>query len=340
MTERKLAVIKRIDEITPIPDADAIECARVGGWRVVVKKGEYQENQLAVFCEVDSFVPTTLAPFLTKAGHFPKEYEGIQGERLRTVRLRGQLSQGLLLPIDVLLSQPLCATLSEEDFIEGGDVTELLGIIKWERPELAGTCSNAKGNFPHFLRKTDQERCQNLSREIAERKGESFEVTIKIDGSSITCFHFNGAGGVCSRNIELKEDEGNAFWDIARKEHLLEKIAGRNIAVQGELIAPNIQSNYEKVTKPEFYCFSIFDIDKQEYLLPSERIALCKDLGIPHVKVFDSNFVLDHTVDELLAMAEGEGMKPQVKREGLVFKSNTNGFSFKAISNSYLLKEK
>jgi len=339
MTERKLAVIKRIDEITPIPDADAIECARVGGWRVVVKKGEYEAGQLAVYCEIDSWIPTTVAGFLTKAGHFPKEYRGIQGERLRTVKLRGQLSQGLLLPLSVVKNddwhnQYEC---SPE---EGFDVTEFLGIIKWERQELAGTCSNAKGNFPHFLRKTDQERCQNLSREIAERKGESFEVTIKIDGSSLTAYHFNGTEGVCSRNIELKEDEGNAFWAIARKEQLLEKISGRNIAVQGELIAPNIQSNYEKVTKPEFHCFSIFDIDKQEYLLPAERITLCKELGIPHVKVLDSSFVLDHNVDELLAMAEGEGMNPQVKREGLVFKSNSCGFSFKAISNSYLLKEK
>lgn len=102
MTERKLATIRRIAEVKEIVGADAIEAVRVDGWWVVVKKGEYQVGQLAVYLEVDSWVPTDIAPFLTKAGHEPKEYEGIKGERLRTVKLRGQLSQGLLLPISVI----------------------------------------------------------------------------------------------------------------------------------------------------------------------------------------------------------------------------------------------
>lgn len=348
MTERKMAVIKRIDEIIPIPDADSIECARVGGWRVVVKKGEYQAGQLAVYCEIDSWIPTAIAPFLTKAGKFPKEYLGVQGERLRTVKLRGVVSQGLLLSLPYL--HEVCGDYSDaftlqvmknDGAFEGVDVSEILGIVKWEAPEMAGTQSNSKGNFPHFLRKTDQERAQNLSREIAEHKGESFEVTIKIDGSSLTAYHFNGEVGVCSSNIELKEHEDNAFWAIVRKEHILEKLQefGANLAIQGELIAPNIQSNHENVSRPEFHCFSIFDIDKQEYLLPQQRRELCIQLGIPHVPVVDENFVLNHTVDELLQMAEGDGMNAGVKREGLVFKSNTSQFSFKAVANSYLLKK-
>lgn len=102
MTERKLATIRRIAEVKSIEGADLIEAVRVDGWWVVAKKGEFPVDSLAVYMEVDSFVPTGIAPFLTKSGHEPKEYEGVKGERLRTVKLRGQLSQGLLLPISII----------------------------------------------------------------------------------------------------------------------------------------------------------------------------------------------------------------------------------------------
>lgn len=336
--DRKMATIRKISDVVAIPDAEFICAYVVDGWKIVDKVGKYSVGELVVMCEIDSWIPSRVAPFLTKPDKFPKEYNGVQGERLKTIRLRGQLSQGLVLPLSVLGKPEEIFSINED--IIGLDVSEQLGIIKWEPPEDAGTVRNAKGSFPHFLRKTDQERVQNLTREIAERAGESFEVTVKIDGSSLTAYHYNSEVGVCSRNIELKEDEGNAFWAIARKEQLLEKLqsTGRNLAIQGELTAPNIQSNHERVTKPEFHCFSIFDIDSQEYLLPEERRQLCATLGIPHVKIIDNNFILCHTVDQLLEMAEGEGMNQGVKREGLVFKSNVSQFSFKTVSNTYLLK--
>lgn len=347
--ERKLATIRKIKEVRPIPDADKICTYVVDGWTVVDGIGKYGVNDAVVFCEIDSFIPTTIAPFLTKTGHFPKVYNGVEGERLRTVKLRGQLSQGLVLSFDHILSVlgPCADELSRAYFsndfeIEGTDVTELLGITKWEAPEYAGTNQEARGNFPDFLKKTDQERVQNLKGDLVAHVGDSFEVTIKLDGSSLTAYVNGEDFGVCSRNVNLKEVEGNAFWDIAKAEDLHNKIrtTGRNLAVQGELIAPNIQSNFEKVTKPTFRCFSIWDIDKREYLLPKERRDLCEATGIPHVPVVDAGFVLNHTVDELLLLAEGEGMNPGVKREGLVFKANDSQFSFKAVSNSYLLKEK
>ena len=145
-----------------------------------------------------------------------------------------------------------------------------------------------------------------------------------------------------ARNLELKRDENNAFWRIALEYDIHKKIraCGKNLAVQGELIAPNIQSNYEKVSRPEFYVFDIFGIDKQEYMLPDERQEFCKILNIPHVPTIDKAFSMIDNVDALLDMAEGTGMNNGVKREGLVFKHNNSEFSFKAISNSYLLKEK
>ena len=334
MTERKLATIRRIAEIKDIDGADAIEAVRVDGWWVVAKKGEYQVGQLAVYLEVDSWVPTSIASFLTKAGHEPKEFEGVKGERLRTVKLRGQLSQGLLLPISILPTTTVIEV--------GNDVTDTLGIVKWERPISPQLYGQAKGSFPSFLRKTDQERVQNIGRTLESYIDQTFEVTIKLDGSSCTIFVKDEEDGVCSRNLELKQNEDNAFWRIALEYDIHKKIRayGKNLAVQGELIAPNIQSNYEKVNKPEFYVFDVFDIDRQEYMLPKERQEFCKLLDIPHVPIVDKSLAMIDNVDKLLDMAEGDGMNKGVKREGLVFKHNNSEFSFKAISNSYLLKEK
>ena len=125
---RKLATIRKIDELRPIPEADAIECAVIGGWTVVVKRGEFSEGDLAVYCEIDSWIPHALAPFLSK-GKEPRVFDGIAGERLRTMKLRGQLSQGLLLPFAIM--KPFFDDIL---FTEGVDVSELLGIVKYEAP--------------------------------------------------------------------------------------------------------------------------------------------------------------------------------------------------------------
>ena len=324
---RKLASVQRVLEKKSIVEADLIEAYRVNGWWVVDKKGAYEVGDLVVYCEVDSWIPHALAPFLTKPGHSPREYLGVKGERLRTVKLKGQLSQGLLLP------------LVEDNSEEGQDFSEILGITKWEDTRYMANM-DARGNFPDFIPKTDQERVQNLDRTLEKYFGQSFEVTVKRDGSSLTAFVNGEESGVCSRNVNLKETEDSAFWAAANSLSLIPKIlsTGRNLALQGELMSQKIQGNYEKVQGIEWNCFDIYDIDTQEYLLPKERRELCKQLRIPHIKVVEEDFVLCHNVDQLLEMAEGPGVNPGVKREGLVFKQNNGQFSFKAISNSYLLK--
>lgn len=106
--ERKMATIRKIDDIQPIEGADLIHAVKIGGWTVVAQKSMgYKVGDLVVYCEIDSFIPTEVAPFLTQAGHFPKEYNGIKGERLRTKKLKGVISQGLLLPLDVLYEKHL-----------------------------------------------------------------------------------------------------------------------------------------------------------------------------------------------------------------------------------------
>lgn len=340
MTERKLATVRRIDDVVEIENADAIECAIIGGWNVVIKKGEFKAGDLAVYFEIDSWIPKELAPFLFEG----KEFEGVEGARLRTKKLRGVMSQGLLLPISILdtAKNEEC----EHDWEVGDDVTEVLGIKKWDKPINPQLTGLAKGNFPSFIPKTDQERVQNLTKEIEQMQGQEFEVTIKLDGSSITIYSVrneNGewGDGVCSRNLDLEEGE-SAFWIIAKQENIHEKIrsTGRQLAFQGEMLNTNIQGNWEKVDKLCMFVYDVYDIDAKKYLLPDERIALCKELHIPHVPEFNNNVILNFTVQELLLLADGEGMNKGVKREGLVFKHKHSDFSFKAISNSYLLKNK
>ena len=151
---RKMATIRKISKIASIEGAEFIEVAEVDGWRVVVNKGMYKENDLVVFCEIDSFVPTEIAPFLTASDSFPKEYLGVKGERLRSKKLRGILSQGLILPLNTLPQNDL-----EWTDPVGVDVSELLGIVKYDPPLPAQLTGQAKGNFPSLVPKTDQERC-------------------------------------------------------------------------------------------------------------------------------------------------------------------------------------
>jgi len=265
---RKLATVRRIAEVRPIEGADLIEAVRVDGWWVVCKKDEYSVGSLAVYVEIDSWVPTKIAPFLSK-GKEPKEYEGILGERLRTVKLRGQLSQGLLLPVNVI----------DSDVSEDADVTEILGITKWE-PPAEFRAANAKGNFPFFIRKTDQERLQNIKGQHLESfVGSLLQKTEKLDGSSLTMFSKDGCIGVCSRNLELIRDEENTFWKTAINngvDNLSEFCKGLeiDIAIQGEMIGPNIQGNKYNLRDHEFYCYDIFDITNQKYLNPREYIAV------------------------------------------------------------------
>lgn len=357
---RKLASVRRISEIRPIEGADAIECCVVDGWTVVAKKGEFAVNDLAVYCEIDCFIPHELAPFLSKGGE-PKEFNGVKGNRLRSISLRGQLSQGLLLkPLQVTPNGGAMVQNSSgfvHTFKEGDDVSAWLKIEKWERPIPAALAGQVKGDFPSWIRKTDQERCQNLLTEIfTENVNEKFEVTMKLDGSSCTIYHKDGELGVCSRNLELKINEENKDNTLVRMlfetglNETLTKL-GKNIAVQGEIMGPGVQGNREKLTKHMLFVYDIYDIDNQCYLSPAERLQIFEQLrvektdieksALQHVPTLAINQTLGElsikNVDELLKFAEGQSLKNAI-REGVVFKRMDGKFSFKAISNLFLLK--
>lgn len=333
---RKLATIRQIDAINPIPDADAIEVATVGGWKVVVKRGEYTVGDLAVYCEIDSWIPTYFAPFLSK-GKEPRVYNNIPGERLRTVKLRGQISQGLLLPMSVLTNYGA-------DLWEGADVTELLQIQKYEPPIPAQLAGEVRGPFPSSVPKTDQERVQNLSGELAEWQGLEFEITEKLDGTSCTFFLDQDQDlHVCSRNLDLKENPDNSLWKTALRYGVRERMIELgliNCAVQGELIGEGIQGNKYGLKGQDFFVFDIYRVNEARYMSHHERLMHTNGLGLKHTPLIDPCAGIYADVAQLLSLAEGKSvLNDRTEREGLVFKciSNTD-IHFKCISNRWLLK--
>jgi RNA ligase (TIGR02306 family) len=335
--ERKLASIRKISDLSPIEGADKIELATIDGWKVVVAKDvNHKVGDLIVYCEVDSFLPIEPEFEFLRKTSYKKMSDGREGFRLKTIRLRGQISQGLILPISVFGDFGWTA-------YEGIDVTEKLGIVKYEPPIPAQLSGMVKGNFPSFLKKTDEERVQNLSKEFESYKNEEFYVTEKLDGSSVTYYVKDEVFGVCSRNLDLLEDENNSMWKFATETGLRDRMVklGKNIAIQGEIIGEGIQGNpYQRIGQT-VKIFNGFDIDKYDYLSLEELLELVKILEVKTVPILDLEFTLPETIDELLLMAEGKSvLNLKAEREGLVIRSHDRKISFKSISNKFLLNEK
>ena len=211
---RKMAYIVKIDNLTPIEGADRIETAHIGGWTVVVKKGLHSVGNLVVFCEVDSWIPSTVDATLTPPEKEPREYQGVKGERLKTVRLRKQLSQGLVLPLCIFAELGIDKLITEDNL--GEDVAEILGIQKWERPDdpsLRG--GESRGNWPSEFSKTDLKRIQNIwGKDFDDLKNHTWCVEEKMEGSSATfALDLDGNFLVCSRNINLSGSSFLGFND-------------------------------------------------------------------------------------------------------------------------------
>lgn len=384
---RKLATIRRIKEIHPIENADAIELAVVDGWKSIIKKGEYQPGDWCVYCEIDSFLPIRPEFEFLRKSSYKKLPDGTEGFRLKSMRMRGELSQGLILPLNILegdhedeklgyltLSDgskqyqlgPYDNSLVIED---GLDITELLGITKYEPPIPAELSGKVKGRFPSFIRKTDEERVQNLTKEYETWKKDkhlkrNFYVSEKIVGSSSTFYYNNGEFGVCSRNLELSDPgefrpgtiigkdgverpkKENTFWKVAREANIHEKLAvyngntGRNIAVQGELIGEGIEKNPYNIRGHEVRIFNVFDIDEQQYFPLNHMIAFTNFiLYMKTVPILNIYFRLPNTVNELLEFANGKSaLNTKINREGIVIRSMDMNISFKVISNQFLLE--
>jgi RNA ligase (TIGR02306 family) len=343
--ERKLATIRQIDNIQPIEGADMIELATVGGWKVVVAKDvNHKVGDLVVYCEIDSFLPIEPEFEFLRKSSYKKMADGTEGFRLKTIKLRGQVSQGLILPLkDAYNVFKRNTPNMDMNWFEGLEVTEMLNIVKYEPPVPAQLSGQVKGMFPSFLKKTDEERIQNLTREFEGYKNEVFYVTEKLDGSSVTYYVKDGVFGVCSRNLDLVESEGNSMWKFAITSGLKERLLAldRNIAVQGEIIGEGIQGNPYKIIGQTVRLFNGFDIDKYEYLSLDDLLKLSKWLEVKTVPILDLEFRLPDTIDELLSYADSKSvLNEKFDREGVVIRSHDRKISFKAISNKFLLNEK
>jgi RNA ligase (TIGR02306 family) len=344
---RQLATIQTIADVQPIPDADAIEKVKVRDWWCVAKKGEFSLNEKCVYFEIDSLLPSSnpnfsfLAKSSRKQTILLEDGSTATGYRLKTVRLRKQISQGLALNLGAFgLNQ----------YVEvGTDVSEELGIYKWEPPISKQPPANAKGNFPSFIPKTDEERVQNLGRLIERHAGEIFFVTEKLDGMSVTCYRTPDGFGVCSRNLNLLPED-NTYWRAVRAAGLEETLP-LNYALQGEIIGEGIQGNPLQRKGQQLFVFNAYDIAAGKYLEYADFVALCSRLGVMTVPILETTMPLPATATALIDMADGQSaLNPNADREGLVFRPINEDYdeiggtmrrlSFKAISNRYLLSEK
>ena len=330
---RKLASIQKIVDIKPIPGADTIEVVQILGWKCVAKKGEFSIGAMCVYFEIDSLLPVaTWSEFLRRGEDKPF--------RLRGITLKKQLSQGLALPITKL---PLTA----HTWVEGDDVTELLGVKKYEPiipAELAGVC---KGNFPSFLVKSDEPRIQNFPDIIKEIQGVQFIGTLKMDGTSLTVFRKDDRFGVCSRNMELCESDTNTYWKITKELNLqnFQSSIVKNWAIQKEICGPSIQGNRMGLTKQTAYAFSLFDIDAGKYLNHDTLVRFCAEAGINTVPVvFNGTIDPSWGIDQFLEFAAKQAYSNALPAEGVVWRPTEEKYSeticgrlsFKSISNVFL----
>ena len=315
---RKLASIQRIWKLEPIEGADRIELASVLGWKCVVNKGQFREMDLAVYFEVDSFLPIRPEFEFLRASSYKKTDIMGEGFRLRTMKFRGQISQGLVLPLSafpVIEEHP-------ELWVIGTDVTYILGVRKWEVEERATTGGTIIGPLPYDCPHTDETRVQAEPGLIQEFAGLPYYITTKMDGSSHSiCIDEEGTH-VCGHNYEYKQDDDCSFYRLVNERGYLDRIEDfyrannlTRLTIQGEFCAPGIQQNRLRLKRPEWYVFTI-------------RI--------------DGHYP---TVEDLLVRADGE-YKAGVKKEGIVIRpanpvySQTIGgyLSMKVVSNKYLLK--
>jgi RNA ligase (TIGR02306 family) len=342
---RKLASVRTISEIKPIEGADLIEVVKVDNWKVVAQKGEFKVGDKVVYFEIDSFLPIREEFEFLRKSSYRKLADESEGFRLRTIRLRGQVSQGLVMPLDIIYSERIVFEKNTVLFEpkNGDDVTELLDVVKFDPPLPAELAGDAVGNFPSFIVKTDEERIQNLTDEYENYKKFKFFASEKMDGSSSTFFLNEGEFGVCTRNYQMKINPDNTFGRILSATNLEDKLRafGRNLAIQGEIVGEGVQDNKYKLKGQKLLVYNIFDIDIFDYVSKEEMLKICNEFGLETVPTILVDFTLPETIEELLEIANGKSvLNANTIREGLVWVSIDSPvrISFKTISNTFLLK--
>jgi RNA ligase (TIGR02306 family) len=327
----KPATIQKILWIRPIENADSIEACGVLGWQVVARKGEFHVGDIVVYVEIDSVVPELPEYEFLRRYHF----------RVRTAKLRGAISQGLILPW------------TGEGVEIGTDVSDILGITHYEKPIPVSLSGMVRGTFPtHLVPRTDEERIQNVPEILNELEGVEVYVSVKVNGTSSTFLIYDGDYQVCSRNNSFKlndNNEENVYLRMSDKYGIREilELCDGNFAIQGEIAGPGIQKNQLGLKELDLFVFDVYNINERKYLGYDELRSFCLDHKLNMVPVCDT-FILNHTIDELLELAQGLYKGTKNAREGIVVRPIDTQYSgvlcdrasFKVLNNVFLLKEK
>jgi hypothetical protein len=350
-----LASIQKILKLEPIEGADLIEKSTVLGWEIVVKKGEYKVGDLCSYIQIDTVVPEL------------PEYEFLRDRkfRVRTIKLRKQISQGLIVPLPI------------GKWKEGDDVTEILGVKKYEKPDtnperyekprmpkvlykkwiylfkynflyktFPSLQKKSRSPFPtHLVSITDEERIQNIPHVLTQYASKSFVLSYKLDGSSITIIHSRVLGKskfrICSRRFELhdkKNDWHKVFTDTMFNNEIIKLVSyfqTDDIIVQGEAIG-KFNGNHHNLQAEQIRLFNIYVDGKR--LNQKTFLEVCLANNIPHCPLY-KEVILNHTLPEILKVSEIKDLiNPNVDAEGLVWRCIEDNFSFKVINNKFLLK--
>jgi len=366
---RKLASIELVTGVRPIEGADRVEVLQILGWEVVSKKGDFRVGDLCVYCQCDSIMPEK------------PEFEFLRERkfRIKIIRLKKQISQGIAFPLSILPS-----FIINKSCIEGTDVTDILGIVKHdpqlqEEKALAEQLkSKSKINkffmnfafyryiyfkfnkkdkgWPSWIQHTDEERIQKCAGLVINRPNQEWYISEKVDGSSGTFFVEKTRKwgipklnfGVCSRNIRLSKPDESAYWKMAKKYALREKLLllrKASIVVQGECTGGKLQGNKYKLPELDFFVFNV--IDNGTRYSWDKMVTFCNHLGFKTVPLVQETWVsniegrhIQEIVKELVAMSIGKSaLNKDIWREGIVvrLKSNPN-ISFKVVNPEFLLK--
>lgn len=341
---RKLASIQVIDSLSPIKDADRIEVAQVLGWQAVVKKGEFEVGDKVIYFEVDSVLPDKKWSAFLKDKNKPEK-----PIRLKTIRLRGQISQGLVVSLSIVHEHGYgFVDLKADEYQVDYDWTDRLHIVKYEPPVPIGFGGEMVRARPMVIPKTDELRVQSFPDAIDEFQGKKVYISTKVDGSSGTFSNIDGQLDVCSRKWSIKEDDKNVFWKVARDNDLIDKlkIMG-NYAIQGEVAGPGIQKNHLGLSEIQLFVFNILDIKAGKYLDFKDFLDLCLDYELPMVPDIITDLTFEWDLEQLLELAKGNYAGTEGPREGIVIRLMKEArsdaldggrASFKVINNDFLEK--
>lgn len=335
--------ITRIDEVLPHPNADRLELVRIRGWKAVAARGVHAPGELVVYIPEDALVPEPVLAALELTG----KLAGREHNRVKAIRLRGELSQGLLMPMHVFH-----ALAGPGEDVEGTSVAEALGITKWEEPIPAHLAGRALP-WPAWMHKyTDIENIKNFPGIL--RDGEPVVITEKLHGAC-AAFGMRAADGelfAASRNLCLAEDAANAYWRVAAElgiaghlRALLAATGAGTVALYGELLGVQ-DLKYGFVNgRLGFRWFDVaLDGEYQDHGGDAHRLLL--ERGLERVPLlyegpFSDAVLAEHTDGATVLDAghvrEGVVVRPASERYDV--DSNLGRVILKSVSGDYLTRK-